>query len=122
MKSNMVESVRARLTNHAKATGRPFQEVLQHYGLERFLYRLSQSPDRANFVLKGGLLLRVWGAPHSRPTRDIDLLASWPTTWKSSLTDCALFAEKSILTAYISTRKASQRQESRKTPSTRVFA
>lgn len=74
MNRNLVASVRARLANHAKATGRPFQEVLQHYGLERFLYRLSQSAERSNFVLKGGLLLRVWGAPKSRPTRDIDLL------------------------------------------------
>lgn len=74
MKTNITESVRARLANHAKATGGPFQEVLQHYGLERFLYRLSQSTEKSNFVLKGGLLLRVWGAPKSRPTRDIDLL------------------------------------------------
>jgi hypothetical protein len=74
MTTNNAASVRARLTNRARDTRRPFQEVLQHYGLERFLYRLAQSSHGARFVLKGALLLRAWGAPMSRPTRDIDLL------------------------------------------------
>jgi len=72
--TNTAASVRARLTNHAKASHRPFQEVLQHYGLERLLYRLAQSPHRGGFLLKGALLLNAWNAPVSRPTRDIDLL------------------------------------------------
>jgi len=42
--------------------------------MERFLYRLSQSQHKDHFLLKGALMLRVWGAPGSRPTRDIDLL------------------------------------------------
>jgi len=71
---NTAASVRARLTNRAKSTQRPFQEVLQHYGLERLLYRLAQSPHRSRFLLKGALLLNAWNAPSSRPTRDIDLL------------------------------------------------
>lgn len=75
MTSNKAASVRARLTNEAKASGRAFQEVLQHYGLERLLYRLAQSPHRERFLLKGALLLTAWNAPVSRPTRDIDLLA-----------------------------------------------
>jgi predicted nucleotidyltransferase component of viral defense system len=70
--------VRGRLTNQAKASQRPFQEVLQHYGLERLLYRLSQSPHGVRFLLKGALLLKAWGAPGSRPTRDIDLLGHAP--------------------------------------------
>ena len=41
MITNTAASVRARLTNKAKETRRPFQEVLQHFGLERFLYRKS---------------------------------------------------------------------------------
>jgi len=72
MITNTAASVRARLTNKAKETRRPFQEVLQHFGLERFLYRLAVSPHGTRFVLKGALLLRAWGAPVSRPTRDID--------------------------------------------------
>ena len=75
MTSNVAASVRARLTNRAKASQRPFQEVLQHYGLERLLYRLAQSMHRSRFLLKGALLLNAWNAPASRPTRDIDLLS-----------------------------------------------
>jgi hypothetical protein len=50
--------------------------VLTRYALERLLYRLSVSPHRDAFVLKGALLFTLWtGAPH-RATRDLDLLGS----------------------------------------------
>ena len=42
--------------------------------MERFLYRLSQSPHARRFVLKGALMLRAWNAPEFRPTMDIDVL------------------------------------------------
>ncbi|MHC4250791.1 MAG: nucleotidyl transferase AbiEii/AbiGii toxin family protein [Planctomycetota bacterium] len=42
--------------------------------MERFLYRLSESPHAPRFVLKGALMYLVWRAPRSRPTMDIDLL------------------------------------------------
>lgn len=74
MTTNLAASVHARLLNQAKASQRPFQEVLQHYGLERLLYRLAQSQHRGRFLLKGALLLTAWSAPLTRPTRDIDLL------------------------------------------------
>jgi predicted nucleotidyltransferase component of viral defense system len=49
--------------------------ILTQYGLERFLYRLSQSKYRDHFLLKGALLFSLWyDAPH-RPTRDADFLA-----------------------------------------------
>lgn len=73
--TNPAASVRQRLLNLAKGTGRSFNEVVQHYALERWLYRLSRSEYADRFVLKGALLLRVWDAPVGRPTRDIDLLA-----------------------------------------------
>lgn len=63
---------------NAKDTNRPFQEVLQYFAMERFLYRLSQSPHAEKFVLKGGLMLTAWRAPSSRPTKDIDFLAKMP--------------------------------------------
>ncbi len=66
-------SVRQRLLNQARASNRPFQEVLQYYAMERFLCRLATSPHRAHFVLKGALLMTAWRAPLSRPTIDIDL-------------------------------------------------
>ncbi len=71
---NIAASVRQRLFNQAKNDRRPFQELLQHYAMERFLYRLSQSEQANRFILKGALLLKVWGAPDHRPTMDIDLL------------------------------------------------
>ena len=74
MSGNVAASVHARLANQARADDRPFQELLQYYGLERFLYRLSKSDYRDRFVLKGALMLRVWNAPMTRPTRDIDFL------------------------------------------------
>ena len=74
MSGNVAASVRERLGNQARADDRPFQEILQYYGLERFLYRLSESNYRDRFVLKGALMLRVWDAPMSRPTRDMDFL------------------------------------------------
>lgn len=66
-------SVRQRLLNQSRAQGRPFQELLQYFAMERFLYRLSRSPFSDRFVLKGALLLTAWRAPLSRPTMDIDL-------------------------------------------------
>src|SRR5262249_560046 len=44
------------------------------YGLERLLYRLSESPHRDVFVLKGALLFRLWSNQPHRPTKDLDLL------------------------------------------------
>jgi predicted nucleotidyltransferase component of viral defense system len=72
--SNISQSVHRRLLNLAREQGRPFQELLLHYTLERFLYRLGQSPYANRFVLKGALMFRVWEGPLSRPTRDVDLL------------------------------------------------
>jgi predicted nucleotidyltransferase component of viral defense system len=76
---DVVASVQSRLLNLARQTGRPFEEVLVLCGLERFLFRLSQSLHRDRFVLKGGLLLIGMGFPAARPTRDIDFLALMST-------------------------------------------
>ena len=66
-------SVRQRLLNQARTQGRPFQELLQYFAMERFLYRLAKSPFADRFILKGALLLTAWRAPVARPTMDIDL-------------------------------------------------
>jgi Nucleotidyl transferase AbiEii toxin, Type IV TA system len=50
-----------------------FGLLVTRYGLERFLYRLSVSPHRDSFVLKGALLLQLWTAETYRPTRNLDL-------------------------------------------------
>jgi len=71
---NITASVRQRLLNKARSDKRPFNELLQYYAMERFLYRLSVSSCKDRFVLKGALMLRVWDSPEVRPTMDIDLL------------------------------------------------
>ena len=71
---NIAASVRQRLLNRARTERRPFMELLQYYAMERFLYRLCRSDRADQFVLKGGLMLRVWHSPEVRPTNDIDLL------------------------------------------------
>ncbi|HHH89598.1 MAG TPA: nucleotidyl transferase AbiEii/AbiGii toxin family protein [Aliiroseovarius sp.] len=71
---NIAASVRQRLLNEARETNRPFNELLQYFAMERFLYRLSRSPHAGKFILKGALMLTAWQAPVTRPTMDIDLL------------------------------------------------
>jgi predicted nucleotidyltransferase component of viral defense system len=71
---NIGASIRQRLLTKARNTGRPFNELLQYFAMERFLYRLSNSPHADNFILKGALMLTVWEAPLTRPTMDIDFL------------------------------------------------
>jgi len=71
---NLPASIHQRLLNHAKKQGRPLQELLQYFAIERFLFRLSQSPHATRFYLKGALMLRLWDAPLSRPTIDVDLM------------------------------------------------
>lgn len=80
MSKNLPASVRQRLANKAQETGRPFQELLQYFAMERFLYRLSRSPHADKFVLKGALMFTAWGGLSSRPTKDIDLLARMDNT------------------------------------------
>lgn len=71
---NLVASVRDRLLQRAKRDNEDFQALLTRYCLERLLYRLSRSPEREAFVLKGAFLFALWsGRPH-RPTKDLDLL------------------------------------------------
>jgi predicted nucleotidyltransferase component of viral defense system len=73
---DIAASVRQRLLNKAHESERPFNELLQYYAMERFLFRLGVSEYSRKFVLKGALVFTAWGAPISRPTMDIDLLGS----------------------------------------------
>jgi predicted nucleotidyltransferase component of viral defense system len=71
---NVVASVLARLRNHSKSRGVPFQQVLQQYAIERFLYRVSKSEHAQTVILKGALLLKTIGISGARLTMDIDML------------------------------------------------
>ena len=83
MTKDLAASVRARLLNIAKAEGSNFNQVLVRYALERFLYRLSQSPHADRFLLKGALLFTLWYDMPHRPTRDADLLGFGPSDLQS---------------------------------------
>jgi predicted nucleotidyltransferase component of viral defense system len=72
--ANLSASVRQRLLNRSRQTNQDFGLILTKYALERLLYRLSISPHRDNFVLKGALLFDLWADKPRRPTRDLDLL------------------------------------------------
>jgi predicted nucleotidyltransferase component of viral defense system len=71
---NVGASVRQRLLNLAHARGQPLELLLTRYALERLLHRLSLSPHRERFVLKGAMLLVTWFDEPHRATRDVDLL------------------------------------------------
>ncbi len=72
--SNLPVSVHQRLLNRATESSRPFNELLQYFAMERFIYRLSKTHHASKFILKGALMFSVWGSPASRPSKDIDLL------------------------------------------------
>ncbi|MEW6609052.1 MAG: nucleotidyl transferase AbiEii/AbiGii toxin family protein [bacterium] len=72
---NLQASIRAQLQNKAKETDCSFSEILQYYGMERFLYRFSCSKYADKFILKGALMFTVWQIPERRTTLDIDFLA-----------------------------------------------
>ena len=50
---NVAASVKAQLLNKAKETGQVYNDVLQLYAMERFLYRLSMSDYAETFILRG---------------------------------------------------------------------
>ncbi len=76
-------SVRARLLHLAKKQGVDFQQILIRFALERFLYRLAQSPHADRFLLKGALLFTLWYDMPHRATRDADLLGFGASDLKS---------------------------------------
>jgi hypothetical protein len=55
---NIPASVRDRLLSRAKSDQRPFNELLQYYAMERFLYRLSKSRHADRFILKRSQLVQ----------------------------------------------------------------
>ncbi len=71
---NIADSVRACLMNVARKNNRDFDAVLLQYFQERFLFRLSISPYRAQLILKGALMFLAYKMPLLRTTRDIDFL------------------------------------------------
>ena len=68
------KSIRERLLNISKEEGQEYMKVLVRYLHERLLYRISVSPYKSHFLLKGSSLLYAYDGFKARPTIDIDLL------------------------------------------------
>ena len=66
-----IPSLKAKLLNMAKEKNIELQMLLDRFGAEQFLARLSQSPVGNQFIFKGGSLL-VYLIETNRKTRDID--------------------------------------------------
>lgn len=74
MTANIAASIRQRLLNVAKERNEDFQLTLAYFALQRLIYRLTISPYKDKFVLKGAMLLTLWTNEKYRTTRDLDLL------------------------------------------------
>ena len=64
--------LKALIKKKAAEKGISAQLVMQNYMLERLLERLSLSPYRRNFILKGGFLISVIVGLDTRTTMDLD--------------------------------------------------
>lgn len=73
MRTPESDSLKSRINNFAKNAKLPPQIVLQNYMFEQFLARLSQSPYKDNFILKGGLLMSSIAGLQTRTTKDMDI-------------------------------------------------
>lgn len=78
MSSNLSASVLARLLTLARQRGDDYSLLLNRFGMERLLARVSASPHADRFLLKGALLFALWYDTPHRPTRDADLLGFGP--------------------------------------------
>lgn len=84
-RKNIVASVKSKLLQIARSTGKNHQLLLLRYFQERFLYRLSQSAYQDKFCLKGAAFLYALQQEKSRITRDIDFLGLGISANHSSL-------------------------------------
>ncbi len=78
MTGNLAASILARLLTIAKQRGDDYSLLLNRFGMERLLARVSASPHADRFLLKGALLFALWYDTPHRPTRDADLLGFGP--------------------------------------------
>ena len=76
--ANLSASILARLLAMARQRGDDYNLLLNRFGMERLLTRLSASPHSDRFLLKGALLFALWYDTPHRPTRDADLLGFGP--------------------------------------------
>ena len=72
--NNTPAQIRKSLSQMARKTGENLTFVLERFAAQQLLYRLSISPYKNSFVLKGAMLFAIWSPEPYRATRDIDLL------------------------------------------------
>ena len=80
----------ARLRSITRAKSADFQLILRRCAIERLLFRLSNSPYRDRFILKGAILFTAWLDDPFRPTHDLDLLGRGDSSTASTT---AIFRE-----------------------------
>lgn len=64
--------LKALVRNQSHGDSTKAQTIIRSYMMERFLERISLSPYRENFILKGGMLVTALVGLDSRSTMDID--------------------------------------------------
>ena len=72
--TNIAASIKEKLANISRNNKVDYNSVFKQFVHERFLYRLSRSNYKTNFILKGALLFLVFDISRNRPTKDIDFL------------------------------------------------
>ena len=87
MAKNSIHSIQRRLLAISRSKKVNHQQTLTLYFIKRFLYRISISDYKNQFVLKGGMFLYAKTDNLNRPTKDIDLLAQEFETTKNELKD-----------------------------------
>lgn len=94
--TNLVDSIRARLLNLARERREDYQVTLRNFFYERLLYRLSKSPLKDRFVLKGAMLFRLWADQPYRATMDLDLLSRGDNSPESVKKDIAVICATKV--------------------------
>ena len=116
-------SVKARLMNVALKRGEVLNLVVVRYGIERLLFRLTQSAYADRFLLKGAMLFVLWDEKTHRPTHDLDLLGfgySEKDDLARTFREIAVVPVADVDLSLI--RPPLRRRRSGRTPSTEVFA
>jgi hypothetical protein len=94
--TDLPASVKQRLLDLSRQTQVEFNVLLTKYALERFLYRLSVSRYRPQFILKGALLFGVWSREVQRTTRDADVLSLRPPSLERLTSDFREICEAQV--------------------------
>lgn len=73
-----MKNIKEKLAQFAYFLERPLEEIIRQYLLETILRRQVDSPLSDFFILRGGMLMRMWASPKVRPADDLDFLALFP--------------------------------------------